>query len=126
MLLRMSGRSKNGLTRDMSGDGGATGVSPKRGMVLPFTPLAMSFDEVNYYVDMPAVSSLILLYPNLFPVTSQFIIHVGIVTLLVTIFIPFIAHLAMKREEQQLSFSRKKSTTYIPREMIESISIDRK
>ncbi|XP_023759505.2 ABC transporter G family member 36 [Lactuca sativa] len=32
----------------------ATGVSPKKGMVLPFTPLAMSFDSVNYYVDMPA------------------------------------------------------------------------
>jgi hypothetical protein len=29
--------------------------APKRGMVLPFTPLAMSFDSVNYYVDMPAV-----------------------------------------------------------------------
>ncbi|PKA46824.1 Pleiotropic drug resistance protein 12 [Apostasia shenzhenica] len=28
-------------------------VAPKRGMVLPFTPLAMSFDEVNYSVDMP-------------------------------------------------------------------------
>ncbi|KAK9938203.1 hypothetical protein M0R45_014956 [Rubus argutus] len=27
--------------------------APKRGMVLPFTPLAMSFDDVNYYVDMP-------------------------------------------------------------------------
>ncbi|XP_023641554.1 ABC transporter G family member 29 [Capsella rubella] len=25
----------------------------KRGMVLPFTPLTMSFDNVNYYVDMP-------------------------------------------------------------------------
>ncbi|PWA42268.1 ABC transporter G family member 35 [Artemisia annua] len=25
----------------------------KRGMVLPFTPLAMSFDTINYYVDMP-------------------------------------------------------------------------
>ncbi|KAI4325296.1 hypothetical protein MLD38_030708 [Melastoma candidum] len=32
----------------------ASGISPKRGMVLPFTPLAMSFDDVNYYVDMPA------------------------------------------------------------------------
>nr|CAN76184.1 hypothetical protein VITISV_033076 [Vitis vinifera] len=31
----------------------ANGVAPKRGMVLPFTPLAMSFDNVNYYVDMP-------------------------------------------------------------------------
>ncbi|XP_071901429.1 ABC transporter G family member 29-like [Coffea arabica] len=31
----------------------ASGVAPKRGMVLPFTPLAMSFDNVNYFVDMP-------------------------------------------------------------------------
>ena len=30
----------------------------KRGMVLPFTPLAMSFEDVNYYVDMPPVRSL--------------------------------------------------------------------
>ncbi|XP_062156805.1 ABC transporter G family member 42-like [Alnus glutinosa] len=29
-------------------------VVPKRGMVLPFTPLAMSFDSVNYYVHMPS------------------------------------------------------------------------
>lgn len=28
---------------------------PKRGMVLPFTPLAMSFDSVNYCVHMPSV-----------------------------------------------------------------------
>ncbi|CAN6441234.1 unnamed protein product [Victoria cruziana] len=31
----------------------AAGVAPKRGMVLPFTPLAMTFNDVNYYVDMP-------------------------------------------------------------------------
>lgn len=35
---------------------GINGVAPKKGMVLPFTPLAMSFDDVNYYVDMPPVS----------------------------------------------------------------------
>lgn len=35
----------------------AAGVALKRGMVLPFTPLSMSFKEVNYHVDMPAVSS---------------------------------------------------------------------
>ncbi|KAA3479321.1 ABC transporter G family member 29-like isoform X1 [Gossypium australe] len=29
-------------------------ATTKKGMVLPFTPLAMSFDKVNYYVDMPA------------------------------------------------------------------------
>ncbi|KAJ0819535.1 putative ABC-type xenobiotic transporter [Helianthus annuus] len=31
----------------------ANGAS-KKGMVLPFTPLAMSFDEMNYSVDMPS------------------------------------------------------------------------
>lgn len=30
--------------------------APKRGMILPFTPLSMSFENVNYYVDMPLVS----------------------------------------------------------------------
>lgn len=33
----------------------ASGITPKRGMVLPFTPLAMSFDNVYYFVDMPPV-----------------------------------------------------------------------
>ena len=39
----------------------ASGVAPKRGMVLPFTPLAMSFDNVNYFVDMPPVRIEILI-----------------------------------------------------------------
>ncbi|KAH0458194.1 hypothetical protein IEQ34_013509 [Dendrobium chrysotoxum] len=30
-----------------------SGLSPKKGMVLPFTPLIISFHEVNYYIDMP-------------------------------------------------------------------------
>ncbi|KAF5759048.1 hypothetical protein HanXRQr2_Chr16g0736511 [Helianthus annuus] len=30
----------------------ANGAS-KKGMVLPSTPLAMSFDNMNYFVDMP-------------------------------------------------------------------------
>lgn len=34
----------------------ANDVASKRRMVLPFTPLSMSFDNVNYYVDMPLVS----------------------------------------------------------------------
>ncbi|KAL1551581.1 transcription factor [Salvia divinorum] len=33
----------------------STTDADKRGMVLPFTPLAMSFEDVNYYVDMPPV-----------------------------------------------------------------------
>ncbi|TXG46305.1 hypothetical protein EZV62_028185 [Acer yangbiense] len=57
-MQRMGSRSNpNGLSRN--GDASleaVNGVAPKRGMVLPFTPLAMSFDSVNYYVDMPAVN----------------------------------------------------------------------
>ncbi|XP_074361616.1 ABC transporter G family member 29-like [Apium graveolens] len=50
-LQRMSSR---GLSRNEDARlEAAAGVSPKRGMVLPFTPLAMSFDKVNYFVDMP-------------------------------------------------------------------------
>lgn len=30
----------------------------KRGMILPFEPLSISFDDVSYYVDMPAVINL--------------------------------------------------------------------
>ncbi|XP_073127803.1 pleiotropic drug resistance protein 2-like isoform X2 [Henckelia pumila] len=32
----------------------AATATEKRGMVLPFKPLSLSFDHVNYYVDMPA------------------------------------------------------------------------
>lgn len=56
-LRRMSGRSTTyGLTRNEDSSlETVRGVAPKRGMVLPFTPLAMSFDSVNYFVDMPPV-----------------------------------------------------------------------
>ncbi|XP_038716845.1 ABC transporter G family member 29-like [Tripterygium wilfordii] len=54
-MKRMSSRSNpNGLS--IHADSSlelANGVAPKRGMILPFTALAMSFDSVNYYVDMP-------------------------------------------------------------------------
>ncbi|KAF3943211.1 hypothetical protein CMV_030208 [Castanea mollissima] len=55
-IRRMSSRSNsNGINRNADSTlEAANGVAPKRGMVLPFTPLAMSFDSVNYYVDMPA------------------------------------------------------------------------
>ncbi|CAI9105088.1 OLC1v1003939C2 [Oldenlandia corymbosa var. corymbosa] len=49
-------RNANGnrVSRNESNLDTATGVAPKRGMVLPFTPLAMAFDDVKYCVDMPA------------------------------------------------------------------------
>ncbi|KAK1434146.1 hypothetical protein QVD17_11064 [Tagetes erecta] len=31
----------------------SNGIARKKGMVLPFTPLAMSFDSMSYFVDMP-------------------------------------------------------------------------
>ncbi|KAM5579169.1 ABC transporter G family member 29 [Rosa sericea] len=54
-IRRMSSQSNaSGLSRNADSSlEVASGVAPKRGMVLPFTPLAMSFDDVNYYVDMP-------------------------------------------------------------------------
>ncbi|KAJ4821925.1 hypothetical protein Tsubulata_041743 [Turnera subulata] len=57
MIQRMRSMSNpNGTSgRNDSFQEAAIGVAPKRGMVLPFTPLAMSFDSVNYYVDMPAI-----------------------------------------------------------------------
>ena len=38
---------------ESAGDGAA---AQARGMILPFTPLSISFDDVSYFVDMPAVS----------------------------------------------------------------------
>ncbi|KAK6914831.1 Plant PDR ABC transporter associated [Dillenia turbinata] len=54
-IRQMSSRSNsNGLSRNAdSALEAATGVAAKKGMILPFSPLAMSFDNVNYYVDMP-------------------------------------------------------------------------
>ncbi|RID54698.1 hypothetical protein BRARA_G02000 [Brassica rapa] len=42
-----------GRNADSAGEASSGGAA-KRGMVLPFSPLAMSFDDVRYFVDMPA------------------------------------------------------------------------
>ncbi|WVZ79813.1 hypothetical protein U9M48_027347 [Paspalum notatum var. saurae] len=52
LSTRLSNSSRNGVSRMMSF--GSSKAAPKRGMVLPFNPLAMSFDNMNYFVDMPA------------------------------------------------------------------------
>lgn len=36
----------------------AAGMEPKRGMILPFQPLSISFDDIKYFVDMPAVRTV--------------------------------------------------------------------
>ncbi|MCL7045571.1 hypothetical protein MKW94_009630 [Papaver nudicaule] len=43
--------SKNIILQEISG---SNVTEPKRGMILPFQPLSLSFNHVNYYVDMPA------------------------------------------------------------------------
>lgn len=53
MVMRQMSSRTSVNRRDGSSLGEARGVAPKRGMVLPFTPLAMSFDNVSYFVDMP-------------------------------------------------------------------------
>lgn len=50
---------------DVDDAAGSGDVQEKRGMILPFQPLAISFDDVSYYVDMPAVRALIISTPLL-------------------------------------------------------------
>ncbi|KAJ6699302.1 PLEIOTROPIC DRUG RESISTANCE PROTEIN 1-LIKE ISOFORM X1 [Salix purpurea] len=53
------GRQRAGIdmaTRNSAEIGGAVDNSTTRGMVLPFQPLSLAFNHVNYYVDMPAVA----------------------------------------------------------------------
>lgn len=65
-IRRMSSRANtNGLSRNEDSNLEAVnGVAPKRGMVLPFSPLAMSFDSVNYFVDMPPVRIKFFIYSH--------------------------------------------------------------
>jgi hypothetical protein len=51
-MQRMSSQANPNGLRNADAD---TSNAPRRGMILPFQPLAMSFDSVNYFVDMPAV-----------------------------------------------------------------------
>lgn len=52
-------------------DSEVNGVAPQRGMILPFTPLTMSFDSINYYVDMPSVRILISIFIFRFTIYSN-------------------------------------------------------
>ncbi|KAL5728854.1 transcription factor [Ranunculus cassubicifolius] len=45
---------KSTRTQSKVKDSGRTTVITRKGMVLPFKPLAMAFENVNYFVDMPA------------------------------------------------------------------------
>jgi hypothetical protein len=43
-------------SQNSSDDNESTKSSKKKGMILPFEPLIMTFHNVNYYVDMPKVN----------------------------------------------------------------------
>ncbi|TKY62019.1 ABC transporter G family member 39 [Spatholobus suberectus] len=49
--------SKQYVTEDMA-VGNASHQERRTGMVLPFQPLSLAFNHVNYYVDMPAIDAL--------------------------------------------------------------------
>ncbi|XAR53482.1 Xenobiotic-transporting ATPase [Bertholletia excelsa] len=48
--IAMAARNTSVQTRSSDGED----VNNRRGMLLPFQPLSLAFDHVNYYVDMPA------------------------------------------------------------------------
>jgi hypothetical protein len=49
--------SKSQRSSKLGGDRHMIVPTEAKGMVLPFEPLTISFDDISYYVDMPAVSS---------------------------------------------------------------------
>lgn len=53
------------LSRSRRSSGDRHMVVPKeqKGMILPFEPLSISFDEISYSVDMPAVSKPLTAFP---------------------------------------------------------------
>lgn len=58
-IQKISSSLPNANEQDMQENSSLEATNPvasKRGMVLPFTPLAMSFNNINYYVDMPPVN----------------------------------------------------------------------
>ncbi|KAM0861522.1 hypothetical protein ACQ4PT_045839 [Festuca glaucescens] len=52
VLEQLRGHSPDSSKRSYANT--AARDAPGKGMVLPFEPLSMSFNEINYYVDMPA------------------------------------------------------------------------
>lgn len=73
VLEQLRGRSSK--TSDRPHMNASARIAPRRGMILPFEPLSMSFSEINYYVDMPAVCSLPIYIYFLSKLPSHAIAH---------------------------------------------------
>lgn len=56
MMRNMCAGKEMAIMNQSEGNSSAVDATTRRGMVLPFTPLSLAFNHVNYYVDMPAVS----------------------------------------------------------------------
>ncbi|OMO66550.1 hypothetical protein COLO4_30505 [Corchorus olitorius] len=54
--MTVQGINSQSTSNSRNKNSNSTGEVAKNGMVLPFAPLTMSFNNVNYYVDMPPVS----------------------------------------------------------------------
>lgn len=52
----MSAGQHNGVPETSVDIGTLNKDKAEKGMILPFEPLALTFHNVNYYVDMPSVS----------------------------------------------------------------------
>lgn len=52
----MAAGQHNGLPETSVDIGTLNRDKAEKGMILPFEPLALTFHNVNYYVDMPSVS----------------------------------------------------------------------
>lgn len=52
----MSAGQQNGVPETSVDIGTLNRDNAQKGMILPFEPLALTFHNVNYYVDMPSVS----------------------------------------------------------------------
>ena len=59
----MEVRSSRESTKSVAED--ADQSPTRRGMVLPFQPLSLAFEHVNYYVNMPSVSNLFSVFSNM-------------------------------------------------------------
>jgi len=61
VLVQQQASSRT-LTIDSTEAAAAAAARPKHGMILPFQPLTISFKNIKYFVDMPAVLNLLMTF----------------------------------------------------------------
>lgn len=56
-------------------NGASNNTGKKKGMILPFQPLSMTFHNVNYFVDMPKVITTVL-YTYIYMLGTEYLLLV--------------------------------------------------